>query len=313
MTVEPIVELREGFGHRVAFAPNGQRWATSDGGALHLFRDATYERREPTPDGRTDRLRFDSAGARVLLAPWIWDVAANVWAALPPTEPHLADGIADPGASGFFECRAAAWSPAGDELVVYAGYRPSRRPGALNNFAGPAERLLALRGATREVVAMLWQGESLDAIRAIAIDPHVIVAGGATLSVWERVGHRKLADLPAHRLSVLDLAFSPDGAHLASGGTDGLLALWDTARWMLVASWQVTPAELHAVAFHPTRPMLATGSADGRLRFWSLGGEFLHAEPLGDAVVALTFSPAGDRLLAAVSGHDARLLLLRMK
>jgi WD40 repeat protein len=313
VAVERIAELRHGQGDRVAFAPDGRRWATSDGTALHLFHDATYERREPAPGPFTDRLRFDSTGARVLLAPWIWDLENATWAALPQIEPHLADGIVDPRASGFLEARAAAWDPTGQELVIYAGYRHSRRHGATNDFTGPSQRVLVMRGATREVTATLWQGDRLDAIRAIDVSGRLIVAGGATLSVWERATQTKVADLAAHRLSALDLSFSPDGALLASAGTDGLLALWDTGRWTLLNSWQIASGELHAVAFHPTRSLLVTGGADSQVSFWSFGGKLVHAESLDGAVIALACSPSGDRLVAAVSGSDPRMVLMQMK
>jgi WD40 repeat protein len=311
--IERIAELRDAHGPRLAFAPDGRRWAASDGRLLQIFDDATRVQQVPVPGGFADRLRFDSSGTRVLLAPHVWDVQGAAWR--PPLRIAAPDE-SDTGEDGFFEPRRAAFSPDGDELLLALHYRASRRPGATGGSDAPAERLVSVRGTPlRDEMALLWEGSRVDAIRAVALDGRYAVAGGASLLVWDRATRRRIGELDAHRLPVIDLAFSPDGTWLASAGADGLLALWRTVSWSLgvIASAQTAPDELLTVAFHPTLPMLATGGSDGRLRFWSMNGMPLHDEALGAPVAGIAFAPAGDRMAIALGGPEARVLLMRMR
>jgi hypothetical protein len=47
--------------------------------------------------------------------------------------------------------------------------------------------------------------------------------------LWDLTRGEEVARLPGHKGFVWSLAFSPDGATLASGSGDGTIRLWDTA------------------------------------------------------------------------------------
>ncbi len=90
------------------------------------------------------------------------------------------------------------------------------------------------------------------------------------------------------------LAFSRDGALLASAGWDGMVRLHDAATGALKASLR-TEEPLTAVAFHPAGGYLVVGSAQGLLtvlRVADLGFAF-EARPHTDRVSALVFAPDG--------------------
>jgi WD40 repeat protein len=298
MVIERLAEFHCGRIVRLAVAPHGPYWAASDGRTLQLYCDDVPAMSEPVPGPLADGLRFDHGGTRLLLAPYVFDLQLRCWQ--PTAQP---DPKATP--AGHDAMHGAAWSPDGRELVRAMRRLASHRPGAIDASCAPSERLLAAGPAA----TTLWEGDRTDAIRAIAIDDRHIVAGGAVLSVWERAGHRHVAELEAHRLSACDLAFAPDGALLASVGADGWLAIWQTANWTR-AAWCEIAAELSAVAFHPRGPVLATGGADGVLRVHDLAGAVLHQEPLGAPITALAFAPAGNPLMAALGGAEPRVVWL---
>ena len=115
-------------------------------------------------------------------------------------------------------------------------------------------------------------------VSAVAVSPHEeLIATGTTTSfgrvgqspgpdssavrLWSARGFRQVALLRGHRYGVSALAFSPDGAWLASGGDDGTVRIWDTRSFEEVACfaepWKTHQPKVRAVAFSPDGRYLA--------------------------------------------------------
>jgi WD40 repeat protein len=71
---------------------------------------------------------------------------------------------------------------------------------------------------------------------------------------------------PAGAGDIFDLAFSPDGRHLAIGSTDGQVRIWDLAGDRLAAQWSAGQGNVRALAFSPSGQLLATVGND--LHLW---------------------------------------------
>jgi WD40 repeat protein len=78
---------------------------------------------------------------------------------------------------------------------------------------------------------------------------------------------------------MLDLAYSPDGRHLASAGADGRIYVWDTATRRLVRRLEghggVAPQGGQRVRFvrklaYASAERLFSGGVDGTIREWDL-------------------------------------------
>ena len=105
------------------------------------------------------------------------------------------------------------------------------------------------------------------------------------------------------------IAFSPDGARLAVGGSNGSVCLYSSAGWKPQARTPEAPSDCVALAFSPEGLRLAVAHISGSLRIWSVvrgkyESEFQAAKQLSD----VTWAADG----ASVVACGAEGLLLRV-
>jgi WD40 repeat protein len=118
------------------------------------------------------------------------------------------------------------------------------------------------------------------------------------------------AILHGHSGAVSDVAVSPDGHTLVSGGDDATVRLWDARTHRQVGG----PLGGHAgavvsVAFSPDGRVIASAGTDGTIRLWSRDGHRQLASLHGHTatVMAVAFSPSGAVLASGSSDGTLRL------
>jgi hypothetical protein len=207
---------------------------------------------------------------------------------------------------------------------------PTPRSGTLAALAGTPPRArsttqvltdLGIHGAAvfRDLGVFGEPPATTTACLAPGRDLLVTAGTDGALRVWDLRSHTRGQTLrtPLHERSGHDavavaVAFSPDGALLASGHVDGNVHLWDMAQGQELPCRLRHEAGVACVAFSPDGGTLASGGLDSNLKLWDVAaarvGEArreLHRQPAG--VTAMAYVGDGAHLL---TGHANRLLRL---
>ncbi|KAJ6616122.1 WD40-repeat-containing domain protein [Mycena sp. CBHHK59/15] len=123
---------------------------------------------------------------------------------------------------------------------------------------------------------------------------------------WEICEQRELV---GHSHWVQSVAFSPDGAHIASGSTDTSIRIWnvktgETERELVGHSHWV-----HSVAFSPDGAHIASGSADRTIRIWNVKTGEMERKLKGqsESVRSVAFSPDGAHIASGSADNTVRI------
>jgi WD40 repeat protein len=136
---------------------------------------------------------------------------------------------------------------------------------------------------------------------ALSPDGRTLAAAGTgandSAALWELATGRR-RDSFRGPAGVDAVAFAPDGASLATGGSSGDVRLWDAAgRKRQLLGWHFK--EVTAVAFSPDGRTLASASWDSTVRLWDASAPAVTGEGKGpDAAAARRF-------VADLGGEDA--------
>ncbi len=141
-----------------------------------------------------------------------------------------------------------------------------------------------------------------------------------TIAVWDVSprGNREVLTLAGHQGQVEGVAYSPDGATLATSGWDGTARIWDARNGDLLATLEGHSGIVWNVAFSPDGATLATAGADNTTRVWDAetGAHLItirdheEARPVGlyaNGILKVAFSPNGELLATAGAEAHARL------
>jgi WD40 repeat protein len=323
---------------RVAVSPKGG-WiiSTGEGGVAQLFNPESGA--QFALEGHENAVlaaAFNSQGTRAVTAGE--DQVGRVWeaetgrlvalleghsdliiaAVFSPTEPVVAtasyDGTARIWNAGTGGVRAVlrghesaltalAVSPRGDWIATAdegGGVRLWRRPAGGWHSTGKSTHVLA------------GTAEHVDWVNALSFsrDGRLLVSASDDKSavIWNVRTGKQVQDLRDHPRGVLDAAFSPDGAMLATV-SEKTLRLWGVKDGF---QYQRIPAStdwVYDVEFRPSGSLVMTSGADGVVRLWEAGAGGLLFELRGhtDGVERASFTPDGRSVVTASADGTTRV------
>ncbi|HYH84876.1 MAG TPA: WD40 repeat domain-containing protein [Pyrinomonadaceae bacterium] len=131
------------------------------------------------------------------------------------------------------------------------------------------------------------------------------------VKIWDARTLRLIRTLKGHSEGLYELAFSPRGYLLASGGRDKTIMLWNAATGRLLSTLEGHTDSVTSLAFTNDGARLASASAadDKTVRLWDVRTRKLLRTFAGhdDWVTSVAFSPGGNVLASA--SRDKNIIL----
>jgi Novel STAND NTPase 1/WD domain, G-beta repeat len=226
---------------------------------------------------------------------------------------------------------AASWHDNHDDpSFLYRGAQLAALQQAVTRWSANSARSPALTGTQRDFLQAseraAFHSSSLRraafAVLALLTVLAVTAAGFAFYQRAEAVRQRDQAIYnqviaeAAGAGGVNSVAFSPGGHTLASGGSNGIVRLWDVTDPAhprpLGQPLTGGTAAVYSVAFSPNAPTLASADADGTARLWDVADR-AHPRPLGTTpasragILSVALSPGGHTLASGSLDGAIRL------
>ena len=133
------------------------------------------------------------------------------------------------------------------------------------------------------------------------------LSGTTTVSIAP-VQLGEIKKLEGHSDEVKSVAFAHDGQHIASGGLDNIVRIWDVATGKQEKQLPGHTKQIWSVAFHPNNRSVLSASWDTTVRLWDIkSGNEVKRFPHSIDVNCVAFARDGNTFLSASDDKHAYL------
>ncbi len=204
-------------------------------------------------------------------------------------------------ASGGGDGKVIIWElQSGKKLLEYSGHnRMNRRAGAHQT---QVVRDLAFSPCGEKIVSTAFVNTPFA--------PEIV----PELKIWSVVSGKTLKTLRgAHDRgrtnAILCLDFSPDGTHIATGGFDHKLRIWDAESGKEIRTIAGHRNNVLGLAFSPDGKQIASASTDQTLAIWQVsnGNELARMQGHKMPVYSVQFSSSGKRVISSCCDRTVKV------
>jgi tetratricopeptide (TPR) repeat protein len=129
-------------------------------------------------------------------------------------------------------------------------------------------------------------------------------SGGTEAKVWDATTGKVLVELNGIKDVVLCVAFSQDGARIATGHYNKIATVWDAETGTAIAELKGHTGNVNSMAFSPDGKRVVTGGGDRMVRVWDTltGASLAELKGHNGPVTSVSFSADGTRIVSASHG-----------
>ncbi len=278
------LRTREGEFDRVAFSPDGKRFAFAGSSSAGIFDLASGNVIPFDSDGRISCIAFtpDSSRLAVILRNRLRVVDASSGSVLTASVDAL-------------NSRTCRFTPGRNTLVAHS----NDFTGAWDLDPNPPAELVTFRGDR----ALDWDGDVM--MMAGANGSRGTIAGFGKDTTGKVGIVLPSRDLPSRDTGPVPAAvFSPDAKKVVTSDGKGRVRVWDTASERRLLTLIGDPQPVYSISYSPDGNRIVTGGSNGEAKLWDARtGKFLSDLPGHKNRILATAFSADSRRVAASGDH----------